>query len=388
MLTLSFSLAGNPTKDVVIKAQVLSKSRRLGTFKSGFKGGVHIATKPDQAKELAAAMLGEELVTKHAPTGIICNKALLVERVYMRREMYLSIVMDRASQSPLLIACPKGGTSIDEIADTSPEIIFTQPIDIEDGLQTRHCYRIATCLGIEKDSVAHANAVELMQNMYKMFIACDCNRIEVNPVAETPDGDILVCDARTNFDDSAEFRQAEIFALRDTSQEDVREVMANEYNLNYVGLDGNIGVMVNGGGLAMATMDLLQTKGGGAANFLDVGGGGTNEKQVLKAFEILNSDRRVKAILVNIFGGIMRCDVIASGIISAVRDIGINKPIVARLQGSNMEEAKLLIEASGYKLMLVDNLDDAASKAVAVADIATKAEKIQLELKFEGFNEL
>jgi succinyl-CoA synthetase beta subunit len=378
------AIAGTSEKDVVIKAQVLSGGRGLGTFKNGYKGGVHMITKSEQARDIAQQMLGQELVTKQAPNGILCNKVLLMERMYMRREMYLSILMDRASQGPLLVGSPVGGTSIEDVAKSRPEVIFTQPIDIIDGLQDEHCQRMASNLGLEQGSPAHAKAVTLMHNLYAMFIACDCTQVEVNPLAETPEGDVVVCDAKVNFDDNAEYRQSTIFARRDATQEDAREVEASKYDLNYIGLDGNIGCMVNGAGLAMSTMDIIQLKGGSPANFLDVGGG-ASEQQVQKAFEILNADPRVNAILVNIFGGIMRCDVIATGIINAAKDIGIRKPIVIRLQGTNVKEAKILIESSGFRMILADDLEDAAEKAVGVAEIVTQAEKIQVGVKFSGF---
>jgi succinyl-CoA synthetase beta subunit len=222
-----------------------------------------------------------------------------------------------------------------------------------------------------------------MKNLYDMFISCDCTQIEVNPLAETPDGDVVVCDAKVNFDDNAGYRQRSIFDLRDYSQEDPREVEASKYNLNYIGLDGNIGCMVNGAGLAMSTMDIIQVKGGSPANFLDVGGGAT-EAQVQKGFEILNNDSNVKAVLVNIFGGIMKCDIIANGIINAAKEIGIRKPIVIRLQGTNVEKAKRLIKECGFKMILADDLEDAATKAVGVADMANQAEEIGVEVIFGG----
>jgi succinyl-CoA synthetase beta subunit len=376
--------AGQPLKEIVIKAQVLSGGRGKGSFKSGFKGGVHMVAKPGEAREYAKSMLGEELVTKQAPNGIICNKVLLMEKMEMKQEMYLSILMDRASQGPLMVCSPRGGTSIEDVAASNPEFIFTQPIDIMTGLTDEECERMATNLGLEEGTIARGKAVTLMKNVYNMFIATDCTQLEINPLAETPDGDIVVCDAKVNFDDNAEFRQSSVFARRDSTQEDPREVEAAKYDLNYIGLDGTIGCMVNGAGLAMSTMDIIQLKGGSPANFLDVGGG-ANETQVQKAFELLNNDPRVKAILVNIFGGIMRCDVIATGIINAAKEIGISKPIVVRLQGTNVKEAKILIEASGFRMILADDLDDAAEKAVGVAEIAMQAEKIKVGVKFEGF---
>jgi succinyl-CoA synthetase beta subunit len=381
---LYFISAGQPLKEIVIKAQVLSGGRGKGSFKSGFKGGVHMVAKPGEAREYAKSMLGEELITKQAPNGIICNKVLLMEKMEMKQEMYLSILMDRASQGPLMVCSPHGGTSIEDVAASNPEFIFTQPIDIMTGVTDEECERMASNLGLEEGSIARSKATTLMKNVYNMFIATDCTQLEINPLAETPDGDIVVCDAKVNFDDNAEFRQSSVFARRDSTQEDPREVEAAKYDLNYIGLDGTIGCMVNGAGLAMSTMDIIQLKGGSPANFLDVGGG-ADETQVQKAFELLNNDPRVKAILVNIFGGIMRCDVIATGIINAAKEIGISKPIVVRLQGTNVKEAKILIEASGFRMILADDLDDAAEKAVGVAEIASQAEKIKVGVKFEGF---
>jgi succinyl-CoA synthetase beta subunit len=355
----------------------------LGTFKNGFKGGVHMVTKPGQAKEFAKSMLGEELVTKQAPNGIICNKVFLMERMYMRREMYLSILMDRAAQGPLLVGSPVGGTSIEDVAKSNPEVIFTEPIDITEGIQQEQCERMAANLGLEPGSESFDKGIELMKNLYSMFVERDCTQVEINPLAETPDGQVVVCDAKLNFDDNAEYRQKEIHAKRDFSQEDAREVEAAKYDLNYIGLDGNIGCMVNGAGLAMSTMDIIQLKGGSPANFLDVGGGAT-ENQVQKGFEILNNDDNVQAILVNIFGGIMRCDVIAAGIINAAKEIGIRKPIVIRLQGTNVEQAKTMIEGCGFKMILANDLEDAAQKAVGVAEICAQAQKIHVGVEFDG----
>mmetsp|Transcript_41450 Transcript_41450/g.99302 ORF Transcript_41450/g.99302 Transcript_41450/m.99302 type:complete len:346 (+) Transcript_41450:650-1687(+) len=343
-----------------------------------------MVTKPGQARDYAEKMLGQELVTKQAPNGIITNKVFLMERMYMRREMYLSILMDRASQGPLMVGSPRGGTAIEDVAASNPEFIFTESIDIMEGITDEQCDRMAQNLGLEPGSESYGKAVTLMKNLYSMFIGCDCTQVEVNPLAETPEGDVVVCDAKVNFDSNAEYRQKEIFAKRDYTQEDSREVDASKHELNYIGLDGNIGCMVNGAGLAMSTMDIIQLKGGSPANFLDVGGG-ASESQVQKAFEILNEDPHVEAILVNIFGGIMRCDVIANGIINAAKEIGIQKPIVIRLQGTNVEQAKTLIEGCGFKMILAEDLEDAATKAVGVAEIAAQAAKIQVGVEFEGF---
>jgi succinyl-CoA synthetase beta subunit len=304
-----------------------------------------------------------------------------MERLYMRREMYLSILLDRASAGPVVVASPKGGTSIEDVAESDPSAIMKMPIDMESGPTAEQAAEIATFLGMSSGK-AHDECCELLSNLYRMFKSTDATLIEVNPLAETPEGHVFVCDAKINFDDNAEFRQSDIFAHRDPTQEDAREVEAAKYDLNYIGLDGTIGCMVNGAGLAMATMDIIKLHGGEPANFLDVGGGAT-EAQVQKAFEILNSDPGVKAILVNIFGGIMRCDVIAQGIINAAAEINLKKPIVLRLQGTNVEEARALIDASGYRMIMADDLDVAARKAVKVADIVQQAEDLSLDVKFE-----
>jgi len=317
------------------------------------------------AASYASQMLGQELVTKQNPAGIVCNRVYLMEKMDIKNEMYLSLLMDRASGGPVLVGSPSGGTSIEDVAESNPELIFKENIDIMDGLTVEACDRMATNLGLAPGSDAHAKAAELMANLYSMFIKSDCTQIEINPLAKTNEGSIVVCDAKVNFDDNAEFRNKDIHAKRDTTQEDPREVNAAQYDLNYIGLDGSIGCMVNGAGLAMSTMDIISLKGGSPANFLDVGGGAT-EEQVTKAFEILNSDDNVKAILVNIFGGIMKCDIIAAGIIAAAKNIGLDKPLVVRLEGTNVEKGQQLIADSGIKVVLADDLDDAAAKAVAL----------------------
>jgi succinyl-CoA synthetase beta subunit len=355
----------------------------MGTFDTGFRGGVHMVTKPEQAFKLAEKMLGNKLITKQAPNGIPCNKVLLMERVYIRREMYLSILMDRVSQGPVLVGSPHGGANIEDVALESPDAIFTEPVDITKGIQDEQCERMASNLGCDEGTQAYEETVKLIRHLYEMFLSCDCTQVEINPLAETPEGRIVVCDAKVNFDDNAQFRQQDIFDKRDRSQEDPREVDASQYHLNYIGLEGNIGCMVNGAGLAMSTMDIIQLKGGSPANFLDVGGGAT-ESQVQKAFEILNADEKVHAILVNIFGGIMRCDVIAVGIVNAAKEIGLKKPIVIRLQGTNVDKAKEIIDGCGFKMILARDLDDAAAKAVGVAEIAKQANDLQLGVKFEG----
>ena len=371
-------------KDCVIKAMVLAGGRGLGHFDNGFKGGVHLCSKPGDVAKFAKSMLGANLITKQTTAaGLPCTKVMLVERMYMRREMYISIMLDRSAGGPIFIASPAGGTSIEDVAEATPELIFKQPIDITVGVTDKQSTFLATSLGFAEGSASHKECKSVIEKLYQLFRAHDCTLLEVNPMAETPDGKVVVCDAKINFDDNAEFRQGGVFKLRDRSQEDSREVEAAKYDLNYIGLTGNIGCMVNGAGLAMATMDIIKLHGGDPANFLDVGGG-ASESQVQKAFELLNADKQVKTILVNIFGGIMRCDVIAMGVINAAHAIGMKKPIIIRLKGTNVEEAKKLIEASGIKMIVTDDLEDAAKKAVNVADIVKQAEEVALDVQFGG----
>jgi len=289
--------------------------------------------------------------------------------------------LDRAAGGPIFIVSPAGGTSIEDVAEATPELIFKQPIDIMKGVTDAQSTFLATSLGFTPGSSGHAEAKALVEKVYTMFRAHDCTLVEVNPLAETPEGKVVVCDAKINFDDNAEFRQKKVFELRDRSQEDWREVEAAKFDLNYIGLTGNIGCMVNGAGLAMATLDIIKLKGGDPANFLDVGGG-ASESQVQKAFELLNADKTVKTILVNIFGGIMRCDVIALGIINAAKNIGMKKPIIIRLKGTNVDEAKKLIASCGFRFIVTDDLEDAASKAVNIANIVTQAEDVKLNVEF------
>ena len=373
---------GKPTGDVVIKAQVLAGGRGKGRFTNGFQGGVHVCTHQGEAEKYAKAMLGESLITKQTgPEGKQVNHVFLMERLYMRREMYFSILFDRGAQGPVMVGSPKGGMSIEDVAEETPELIFTEPIDIMKGIQREQAEQMAKNLGLDHPDTIE-DAANVIESLYNMFIEKDATLIEINPLAETSDGKIYVSDAKLNFDDNAEFRQPEVFARRDKSQEDPREVEASEYDLNYIGLDGSIGCMVNGAGLAMSTMDIISIHGGTPANFLDVGGG-ASAGQVQKAFEILNADEKVHAILVNIFGGIMRCDVIAQGMISAAQAIGLKKPVICRLQGTNVDQAKALVEGSGFRMIMADDLDDAAMKAVKIAEISKAASEIQVGVSFE-----
>lgn len=368
--------------DCVIKAMVLAGGRGLGHFDNGFKGGVHLCNKPGDVEKFASQMVGHNLITKQTSAeGLPCNKVMIAERMYMRREMYLSIMLDRAAGGPIFIASPAGGTSIEDVAEETPELIFKQPVDITTGITSDQSDYLATSLGFLPGSSGHAECKEVVEKLYAMFVANDCTLVEVNPLAETHDGRVLVCDGKVNFDDNAEWRQQKVFDYRDRTQEDPREVEAAKYDLNYIGLTGNVGCMVNGAGLAMATMDILKLKGGDPANFLDVGGGAT-ESQVQKAFELLNADNNVKCILVNIFGGIMRCDVIAMGVINAAQAIGLKKPIIIRMKGTNVDEAVKLINGCGLKMIVTDDLDDAAEKACHVAEIVKRAEEVNLSVQF------
>lgn len=367
--------------DMVIKAQVLAGGRGRGKFLNGFKGGVHVVTSANEAGDYASKMLGQSLVTKQTgPEGQPCNKVLLTERLYLRRETYFSILMDVTHGGPTMVASSRGGTSIEDVANETPELIFKEHIDIEQGLKPEAAERLAKNIGFEGKSLTQA--ADIMQKLYKLFIDTDATLVEINPLAETPDGKVYCCDSKLNFDDNAEFRQPEVFAYRDRSQEDPREVEASNFGLNYIGLSGSIGCLVNGAGLAMATMDIIKLNGGSPNNFLDVGGGAT-APTVQKAFELLNSDKKVKAILVNIFGGIMKCDTIAAGILSAAAKIGLQKPLVIRLQGTRVEEAKKLIAASGFHMIMCDDLEDAAAKVVRIAEIVKQAEQIQVGVSFE-----
>eukprot|EP00978_Attheya_sp_CCMP212_P002083 scaffold4310_cov42-Attheya_sp.AAC.2 len=269
--------------------------------------------------------------------------------------------MDRASGGPLIIACSEGGTSIEDLAESSPEKIIKVAVDPIEGLTDEKVQQVIAGLTVSGDKAA---AGDQIRALYDVFQKRDCTMVEVNPLAEDTDGNLIAADAKIGFDDNAEFRQKDVFAQRDLTQEDPREVEANKWDLNYIGLDGSIGCMVNGAGLAMSTMDIISLNGGSPANFLDVGGGAT-AKQVKAAFEIITSDPAVKAILVNIFGGIMKCDIIAQGIIEASRELDLKVPVIVRLEGTNVDIGKQMLKDSGLALITAEDLDDAAQKAVA-----------------------
>jgi len=349
----------------VVKAQIHAGGRGKGTFDTGFKGGVHVKTGPNRAKEvadIAKQMFGHFLRTKQTSAqGQKVNKVLIHEGISFNKEFYFAILMDRAHNGPVIVASTQGGMDIEEVAHKDPKAIFTQPIDIAKGIQPADTERVAKMLGFKGAELADAQ--EQMKNLYNLFIACDATQVEINPFVVTKDGKIYCVDAKITFDDNAEFRQKEIYSWRDTSMEDPREVQAGKYNLNYIGLDGSIGCMVNGAGLAMATMDIIKLHGSKPANFLDVGGG-ANPKQVEEAFKLLQSDPAVKGILVNIFGGIMKCDVIAEGIITAAKTVGLRVPLVVRLEGTNVKNGVKLLQDSGLPIITATDLDDAALKAI------------------------
>lgn len=348
---------------IVVKAQIHAGGRGKGTFNSGFKGGVHLCDTPAEAKELASQMLGQVLVTHQTgPEGKEVGKVFVGEAVDIKRELYFAILLDRATSAPIVIASTEGGVDIEKVADETPERIIHINIDPALGLMPFQTRKIAITLGLTGPLLNQAS--KLFLNLYKLFIESDCSMVEINPLVVTDKGDLLALDAKFTFDDNALYRQPAVVAMRDKSEEDPREVAASEFALNYIGLDGNIACLVNGAGLAMATMDIIQYAGGKPANFLDVGGGATKE-QVFAAFQIILGDKNVEGILVNIFGGIMDCNIIATGIVEAAREIGLKIPLVVRLEGNNVEAGKKTLAESGLQLVSGDNILDAAQKIVA-----------------------
>lgn len=352
--------------NLVIKAQVLAGGRGKGHFDNGFQGGVHMVGSPSEAEEIASKMIGSKLITKQTgAAGRVCNAVMLAERRDPSHEYYVAVLNDRVSQGVVLVASNQGGMNIEEVAAKTPEAIITTPISFEKGLSKEEALGVAKKLGF-KNETTQTEAADIFMNLYKIFKEKDATQIEINPMAETTDGHVLCMDAKFGFDDNAEFRQSDVFSLRDISQEEPSEVEAQKANLNFIKLDGSIGCLVNGAGLAMATMDVLSLHGGNPANFLDVGGGATPET-VKKAFEILLTDPKVKSIFINIFGGIMRCDYIAEGVIKATKELSLDIPLVVRLKGTKEQEAKQMIKDSGLKIIPFDSLDEAAAHAVKVA---------------------
>ena len=354
---------------LVVKAQIHAGGRGKGTFNHGFQGGVHLVKTANRARDVASYMLNQILVTHQTgPEGRLVRRVIVAEAVDVKRELYFAILVDRTLCSPLIIASTEGGVEIETVAEKNPEKIIREPVHPSMGLQPYQTRKLARRLGFE--STEMRSACRLFSALYKMFVKCDCSMVEVNPLVVTKGGDVLALDAKLNFDDNALFRQPEIVAMRDIEEEDPREVEASKHNLNYIGLDGNIACMVNGAGLAMATMDIIKLWGGEPANFLDVGGG-ANEQQVTEAFKILTADKRVKAILVNIFGGIMKCDIIAQGIINAVKFLESREqrlvPLVVRLEGTNVELGRKLLAESGLPIQSAGNLSEAARMVVEAA---------------------
>jgi succinyl-CoA synthetase beta subunit len=351
--------------NIVVKSQIHAGGRGKGTFKNGYKGGVHLVKSAKEAGEVAGKMIGETLVTvQTGEAGRLVRKVLIAESKEIKRELYFAIVMDRATSGPVIIASTKGGVNIEEVAEHTPELIYNEIVDPLLGLQPYQARKIAQALEFKGASAKAACAI--FHALYNLFLESDCSLLEINPLIETPAGEVMALDAKFNFDDNALYRHPDIAAYRDIEEEDPREVEASKFNLNYVGLDGNIACLVNGAGLAMSTMDIIKYFGGEPANFLDVGGGAT-EQQVTEAFKILVADKNVKAILVNIFGGIMKCDVIAQGIINAVKAVNLPVPLVVRLEGTNVDAGKKLLEDSKLPIQAASGLTEAAQLAVAAA---------------------
>ncbi len=348
---------------LVVKAQIHAGGRGKGTFKNGFKGGVHLVATADEAADIAGKMLGQVLVTHQTgEEGKLVSKVLIASSVDIAKEYYFAVLFDRATSRHAIIASTEGGMNIEEVAEKTPEKIIRELIHPTLGLQPYQCRKIAAMLDLRGPLLNQA--VKLFLALYKLYIERDCSLVEVNPLAVTTDGKLVALDAKFNFDDSALYRQKEVAALRDTSEEDSREVAASEFGLNYIGLDGNIACLVNGAGLAMSTMDIIKYYGGDPANFLDVGGGATKD-QVSAAFKIILGDPNVKGILVNIFGGIMDCDVIAHGIIAAAEETGLSIPLVVRLEGNNVDAGKKTLADSTLSIISAEGLADAAQKIVA-----------------------
>ena len=349
----------------VVKAQIHAGGRGKGTFKeadAGDKGGVRIAHSVEEAAEEARRMLGRTLVTKQTgQAGKQVNRIYIEDGSGIERELYLALLVDRGTSRISYVASTEGGMDIEEVAEKTPEKILSFSVDPATGYQAFHGRRIAFALGLAGNQVKQC--VRLMGTLYALFVDKDMEMLEINPLIVTDKGDLKCLDAKMGFDGNAVYRHPDIAELRDTTEEDPKELEASKFDLNYIALDGEIGCMVNGAGLAMATMDIIKLYGAEPANFLDVGGGATKEK-VTEAFKIITSDPQVKGILVNIFGGIMRCDVIAEGVVAAVKEVGLQVPLVVRLEGTNVEEGKRIINESDVDVIAADDLKDGAEKIV------------------------
>ncbi|GAA0284772.1 ADP-forming succinate--CoA ligase subunit beta [Rhodovulum strictum] len=349
----------------VVKAQIHAGGRGKGRFiesEAGEKGGVRLARSVGEAAEEARKMLGRTLVTHQTgPVGKQVGRVYFEDGSEIARELYLALLVDRQSSRIAVVCSTEGGMDIEEVAAKTPERILSFTIDPVTGYQPWHGRRVAFSLGLEGKQIKQCST--LLGQLYKLFLDKDCEMIEINPLIVSDEGDLKCLDAKMGFDSNALYRHDDILALRDETEEDPKELAASKHDLNYIALDGEIGCMVNGAGLAMATMDIIKLYGAEPANFLDVGGGATREK-VTEAFKIITSDPNVKGILVNIFGGIMRCDVIAEGVVEAVREVGLKVPLVVRLEGTNVEKGKDILNTSGLDVIAADDLSDAAEKIV------------------------
>ncbi len=356
------ALARLPDGPVVVKSQIHAGGRGKGAFKDGFQGGVKLARNREEAAEYGRRMLGNTLVTHQTgPEGRKVRTVYFCEASDIGKEYYLAIVMDRATSRPVVIASTEGGVDIETVAAETPEKITRAVIDPTLGLRPYQARNIAFGLGFRGEQVKQATG--LLDGLYRLFWEKDASLVEVNPLITTPDGKVLALDAKVSFDDNGLFRHPDILEYRDLNEEDPKEIEASKASLNYIALDGNIACMVNGAGLAMATMDIIKHYGGSPANFLDVGGG-ANAEQVTEAFNLILKDENVEGILVNIFGGIMKCDVIATGILEAAKAVHLDRPLVVRLEGTNVEEGKKLLGQSDLKIVSADTLADAARKIV------------------------
>jgi succinyl-CoA synthetase beta subunit len=344
----------------VVKAQIHAGGRGKG-------GGVKVVKSAAEAREAASKILGMTLVTHQTgPTGQKVARVLVEQGLKIARELYLGLVIDRSTERPVMMASPDGGVEIEKVAGETPERIFKEFINPAVGLRPFQSRKLAFALGLEGTQVSEAGT--LMTAIWEAFVSTDASLVEINPLIVTEEGHLLALDAKMTFDDNALYRHPEIKDMRDLSEEDPLEIEASKHSLNYIKLDGTIGCMVNGAGLAMATMDIIKLAGGEPANFLDVGGGASAE-QIKNAFRILMSDKNVKAVLINIFGGILRCDVLAEGVIAAVRDLGVPVPIVIRMEGTNVEQGKRMLNESGLNFTTADTMSEAADKVVARAGV-------------------
>ena len=358
------ALARLPEGPTMVKSQIHAGGRGKGVFTDGFKGGVKYCRTRAEAGEIAGRMLGNTLVTvQTGPAGRKVQTVYFTVASDIRKEYYLAILLDRASSRPVIVASTEGGVEIEKVAHDTPEKIFKVVVDPAYGLADFQVRELVTRLGFSPSE--GKNAARLVRSLFAMYSATDASMIEINPLITTPAGDVLALDAKVSFDDNALFRHPEIVALRDLNEEDPKEIEASQHALNYIALDGNIACLVNGAGLAMSTMDIIKHFGGNPANFLDVGGGATKE-QVVAAFKIILGDPRVKGIFVNIFGGIMDCNVIATGIVEAAREIGLKLPLVVRLEGNNVAAGKTTLASSGLTIVNGETMADAAQKIVAL----------------------